>query len=93
MSNELVPVRKFRRAIPEAYRSSLDTRLEWLWHQRFGTVQQIWKDSPDALDKTACTLILQAIIARDLESIRLLFERLEGGPQVDSVLVERSLRV
>ena len=53
MSQEIV--RKFRKQIPEAHRASLDTRLRWLWVQRFGTVQTVWKESPDLLDRTACT--------------------------------------
>lgn len=84
MSTEvLAPVRKFRRTIPEAHRGSLDTRLMWLWHQRFGTVQTIYGETSDPLDKTACTLILQAIMGEDLASIKLLLQRIEGGPVVD----------
>jgi hypothetical protein len=77
-STELV-ARKYRKTIPEAHRGSLDTRLLWLWHQRFGSVQMIWKESPDALDHTAATLILQAIMGTDLNSIELLLQRIEGG--------------
>lgn len=85
----LMPVsRKFRKQIPDAHRSSIDTRLRWLWHQRFGTVQMIWKDSPDVLDHTACTLVLQAIMAKDLDSIAQLFQRLEGGALMDQELLE-----
>lgn len=91
---ELVQVRKFRKAIPEAHQVSLDTRLQWLWHQRFGTVQMIWKESKDVLDHTACTLILQAIMAKDLDSIGQLFQRLEGGSITDTeVLEQTSMRV
>lgn len=91
-STELVPVtRKFRRAIPEAHRGSLDTRIHWLWHQRFGTIQMIWKDSDDVLDKTACTLFLQAIMGTDLESITQLFTRLEGGALEDQELLDADL--
>lgn len=79
-------VRKYRHEIPDAHRDSLDTRLLWLWHQRFGTIQMIWKESKDVLDVTACTLILQAIMAKDLNSITLLFQRLEGAPAYDSAL-------
>ena len=42
-------------------------------------MQTIWKESRDVLDHTACTIFLQAIMARDLNSIELLFQRLEGG--------------
>ena len=90
MTAELVPLqRKFRKAIPDIHRTSLDTRIQWLWHQRFGTVQMIWKESADVLDHTACTLILQAIMAKDLDSITQLFQRLEGGAIVDTELQER----
>jgi hypothetical protein len=81
--------RKYRSGIPEAHRKSLDTRLAWLWHQRFGTVQTIWQKTDDTYDKTACTLVLQAIMASDLESIRLIFDRLEGGVLEDTVVLER----
>lgn len=91
MSSELVLVtRKYRKRIPDSHRGSLDTRIVWLWHQRFGTVQTIWKDSPDILDHTAATLILQAIIAKDLDSIVQLFQRLEGGALVDEEVQERA---
>ena len=83
---------KFRKQIPEAHRTSLDTRLQWLWHQRFGTVQTIWNESPDALDKLASTVVLQAIMAVDLNSIMMLFQRLEGGPVTDTTLAE-TLRI
>lgn len=85
----IVPVRKFRKEIPSAHRHSLDTRLLWLWHQRFGTVQMIWKESKDVLDHTACTLVLQAIMGSDLESINQLFQRIEGGAQDDVDLLEK----
>ena len=86
MNDELEVVRKYRKAIPEVHRTSLDTRVQWLWHQRFGTVQTIWKESNDPLDKTACTLVLQAVIEMDLNSIELLFQRLEGGSQSDETV-------
>ena len=91
MSTEIV--RKFRKQIPEAHRSSLDTRLMWLWHQKFGTVQTIWNESRDVLDHTACTLILQAIMSRDLNSIELLFQRLEGGAVGDERLASDTIRL
>ena len=92
MSTEMVPVPeyRFRRQVPDSHRASLDTRIIWLWHQRFGTVQMVWKDSPDILDVTAATLILQAIMGKDLESIHQLFQRLEGGPMKDDILAERT---
>lgn len=85
----LVTQRKFRSAIPDAHRGSLDTRLVWLWHQRFGTVQMIWNNTDDLLDKTAATLILQAIMARDLDSISQLLQRIEGGALGDKQLLEQ----
>ena len=89
VTGELVPTRKYRQAIPEAHRASLDTRLVWLWHQRFGTVQTIWKNSGDVLDHTACTLVLQAIMAKDLAAITQLFQRIEGGALIDSEVLDR----
>lgn len=92
MSAEIVPIRqtRFRQSIPEAHQQSLDTRLQWLWNQRFGTVQTIWKQTTDVLDKTAATLILQAIMAQDLQSIALLFHRLEGGAISDDEVLAQS---
>lgn len=86
MSKELIP--KFRKRVPEAHRTSVDTRLAWLWHQRWGTVQTVWKDSPDLLDRMACELLMQAILGSDLRSIELIFTRLEGGPLADSLIGE-----
>ena len=85
----------FRKEIPKDHRGSLDTRLVWLWNQRFGTVQTIWQESSDVLDRTAATLVLQCVLGGgDLESIVLLFRRLEGGVQVDKeVLEQTSMRV
>ena len=91
MSQEIV--RKFRKQIPEVHRKSLDTRLRWLWHQRFGTVQMVWQESRDILDKTAATLILQCIMAKDLNSIELLFQRIEGGPQADTEVAGKAMRI
>ena len=89
MSDELDVVRKYRKAIPEVHRTSLDTRVQWLWHQRFGTVQTVWQESRDILDKTAATLILQCIMAKDLNSIELLFQRIEGGAEVDEAVLTK----
>ena len=83
MSQEVVPLHRFRSQIPPDHKTSLDTRLLWLWHQKFGTVQMVYSQSSDILDVTAATLILQAIMARDLRSIQQLFTRLEGGSQFD----------
>lgn len=93
-SGEVVPVRsKYRNSVPDAHKGSLDTRLAWLWNQRFGTIQSIWRDTKDTLDKTACTLILQAILAKDLQSIELLFRRIEGGAIQDEQLQQTSMRL
>ena len=81
--SEVVSIKRFRSQVPEDHRTSLDTRLLWLWHQRFGTVQTVYSSSPDILDVTAATLILQAIMGRDLKSIQQLFTRLEGGALFD----------
>lgn len=95
MSTEVVKVHRFRSQVPDAHRESLDTRILWLWHQRFGTIQTIYSSSPDILDVTAATLILQAVMARDLKSIQQLFNRLEGSPQMDDEVRDReaALRV
>lgn len=98
MTSEVVHIRKFRGAIPEAHQVSLDTRLHWLWHQRFGTVQMVWKVSQQTgavLDHTAATLVLQAIIGKDLESIAQLFQRIEGGARIDEDLLdeEETIRI
>lgn len=89
MTAELVPTnRKFRTRIPEAHTTSLDTRIMWLWNQRFGTIQTIYNNSPDMLDKTAATLYVQAIIAADLDSIVQILQRIEGGPLHDTEVLE-----
>jgi hypothetical protein len=98
MTSELVPVvqRKFRKTIPEKHRASLDTMIHWLWHQRFGTVQTIWQQSQvdgRVLDHTAATLILQAIMGKDLESISQIFQRIEGGSRHDKELLEQETTI
>lgn len=84
------PTRKFRGKIPDDHRATLDTRIQWLWNQRFGTVQTVWKDSTDVLDHTAATLILQAIMSKDLESISQIFSRLEGGAILDQEQLDKA---
>ena len=90
-----VPVERttFRRQVPAEHRASIDTRLAWLWNQRFGTVQMVWKDSPDLLDHTAATIILQAVLAKDLNSIETIFQRIEGGSVPDTQVVEEIIVV
>jgi hypothetical protein len=85
--------RRFRNTVPDAHRKSIDTRIQWLWNQRFGTVQQVWQNSKDMLDHTAATLILQAVFAKDLDSISQVLQRIEGGPLVDADLADRVIRV
>lgn len=88
-SAELVatPVKyKFRGHIPTAHTASMDTMIQWLWNQRFGTVQTVWQvsqEETDVLAHTAATVILQAIMAKDLESIQIIFNRIEGGAITD----------
>ena len=91
--SELVQVKSYRTQIPEEHRASLDTRLHWLWHQRFGTVQTVYSRSGDILDVTAATLILQCIMAKDLRSIQQLFQRIEGGAVEDQALADEGLRI
>lgn len=90
MSGEVVE-RRYRKRIPEEHRSSMDTRIQWLWMQKFGTVQTIWANTDDVLDKTACTVFLQAAMAKDLNSIATIFQRLEGGTQVDTDVADGDL--
>lgn len=85
--------RKYRRQIPETHQTSLDTRIAWLWRQRFGTIQMVWQHSDDVLDHTAATLYLQAIMGKDLDSISQIFQRLEGGARVDAELLEEEEQI
>lgn len=93
MTAELIPIRKFRHEIPEKYRVTMDTRIQWLWNQRFGTVQMVWQQSSDMEDKLAATIILQAIVATDLNNIALVFKRLEGGATGDEVTLDGVLTI
>ena len=94
MATDLEPSElRFRNEIPAAHRKSIDTRIQWLWNQSFGTTQQVWNSSKDLLDVTAATLILQAVFAKDLESITQIFQRLEGGALVDSEMAEQVIRL
>lgn len=87
------PRKRYRVRIPEQHKASIDTRLQWLWRQKFGTVQLVHQNTEDVLDKTATTLLLQAIIAKDLASIEILFNRLEGGPVVDTDAADQLLKI
>lgn len=75
---------RWRTQIPKEHRGSIDMRVQWLWNQRFGTVQSVLQRSDDVLDQLAATMIIAAILGRDLASIQLIFQRLEGGAQEDS---------
>ena len=92
---DLVPApdRRFRSAVPEKHRTNLDTRIQWLWNQRSGTVQAGWEGTHDVLDRTAATMILQALFGKDLNSIALIFRRLEGGAVEDTVIAEQTLTI
>ena len=68
-----VPTYNFRREIPEEHRASLDTRVRWLWNQRFGTIQQIYQHSADLDDRTVASLFINAIWHKDLDSVALIF--------------------
>jgi len=84
----------YRGEIPEEHRASMDTRIRWLWNQRWGTVQKVYYESPDMLDRTAAITFIQAIMSKDLSSIELIFTRLEGGAMMDEEVLERAgLRV
>lgn len=85
--------RRFRSSIPPEHRKSIDTRLAWLWNQRFGTVQSVWQGSKDLLDHTAATLILQAVFGKDLDSISQILQRLEGGAVYDTTLLDKDAEV
>ena len=81
---------KFRKSIPESHRGSLDTRVAWLWNQRFGVVQRVYLESPDEFDRLAATLFLQAIVESDLKSVELIFQRVEGALMTDTETAERN---
>ena len=49
-----------------------------------------WPDSFQANRRLrTANLVLQAILARDLASIELLFQRIEGGSEEDTTIQER----
>lgn len=88
MSELVVVDRRFRSEVPKEHQLSVDTRLAWLWNQRSGTVQAVWDGSPDVLDRMAATMLLQALFGKDLNSIALIYRRLEGGAQDDTVIAD-----
>lgn len=87
------PQHKYRSTIPDQHKASIDSRLRWLWNQKFGVVQTVWRDSKDVLDHTAATMILQCIMAQDLQSIEMLFQRIEGGPVTDDQVLEKQTQM
>lgn len=87
------PQFKYRSAVPDQHKASIDTRLRWLWNQKFGVVQTVWRDSKDVLDHTAATMILQCILAKDLQAIEMLFSRIEGGALNDDQVLERQTQM
>lgn len=91
MGTELVHVPRFRKRVPEEHRTSVDTRIQWLWNQKFGTVQQVMEHSPDVLDNTAAQLIFRAIVGSDLECIQQIFQRLEGAPVADDKVAREDM--
>ena len=93
--SEVVSLRQnFRRSIPKEHRASLDTRILWLYNQRFGTIQQVYQSSDDLDDRTVASLFINAIWHRDLDSIAMIYRRLEGGPVTDEEqLAKTNLRV
>lgn len=93
--SEVVSLRQnFRRSIPKEHRASLDTRILWLYNQRFGTIQQVYQSSDDLDDRTVASLFINAIWHKDLDSIAMIYRRLEGGPVTDEEqLAKTNLRV
>lgn len=85
-----VPSYRFRTDIPREHCSSSDTKLRWLWNQRFGTIQAIWQNATDGDTKAAAALCLNAAYVGDLTSINLLLNRLEGSPMLDEDLLDFS---
>ncbi len=80
--------KKYRGAIPEEHCTSIDTKVRWLWNQRFGTVQRIWMETDDAETKAAASLLLNAAYAGDMSAINIVLQRLEGGALVDEDLLD-----
>ena len=82
--------KKYRGSVPEEHSTSIDTKLRWLWNQRFGTVQKIWQETDDADTKAAATLCLNAAYVGDLTSIGIVLNRLEGGALTDEDMLDFS---
>lgn len=82
--------KKYRSTIPPEHNTSIDTKLRWLWNQRFGTVQKIWQETEDAETKAAATLCLNAAYVGDLQAINIILNRLEGGVLTDQEMLDFS---
>lgn len=80
--------KKYRSEIPEEHLTSIDTKLRWLWNQRFGTVQKVWQETTDADTKAAATLCINAAYLGDLAAINIILNRLEGGVLTDEDLLD-----
>ena len=78
---------KYRSEVPAEHCTSADTKLRWLWNQRFGTLQNIWQNTADGDTRAAATLCLNAAYIGDLTAINMLLTRLEGGALVDDELL------
>jgi hypothetical protein len=82
--------KKYRGSIPPEHCTSIDTKLRWLWNQRFGTVQKIWQETNDPDTKAAATLCLNAAYIGDLSAIATVLNRLEGGALTDEDMLDFS---
>lgn len=89
MSTAIVKQQRFRSEIPRKHKASLDTRIAWLWRNRWGTVEAVYQDSRDPVDRMVAQIFIQAVVYKDIESIRLIFNRLAGAPLDDAELRER----
>jgi len=88
MTQELT--RRWRRTVPEAHQLNLDTRILWMWNQKFGTIQTIFNEGTDEEDRMAATMFLQAILETDLDTIETIFRRIEGTPQTDEEVLSKT---
>jgi len=86
VANEVV--RKLPSEIPIDHCSSSDTRIWWLWNQRLAVIQSIFARTKDLETRMACSLMLTAAMTGDLGAIELVFQRIEGAPVPDEVVVE-----
>lgn len=80
--------KKYRGSIPAEHTTSIDTKVRWLWNQRFGTVQKVWQETDDAETRAAATLLLNAAYVGDLSAINVVLNRLEGGALTDEDLLD-----